>query len=105
MSTYVLAQCRVKDPEKYRQWLTALLKVIEEFGGGCLVGGGRVIPSNDGMISDRRQSGEFVLLEFKSEVDLRRYRASPEYRYLSKLRQEAADSRLFLLEGYKPDQV
>jgi uncharacterized protein (DUF1330 family) len=105
MPVYVIAQSRVKDMEKYHQWMTALLEVIEKFGGRCLVGGGRVIPLNDTVIPERRQPDQFILLEFQSEVDLRRYRASPEYRHLSKLRQEASDTRLFLLEAYKPENL
>jgi uncharacterized protein (DUF1330 family) len=105
MPAYVLAQSRVKDLEKYHQWVTGLLEVIENYGGRCLVGGGRVIPLNDTVIPERRQPDQFILLEFPAEVDLRRYRASPEYRRLSKLRQEAADTRIFLLEAYKPENL
>ena len=105
MPAYVLAQSRIKDVEKYHHWVTSLLEVIESFGGRCLVGGGRVIPLTDSTIPDRRQADQFILLEFPSEVELRRYRASAEYRRLSKLRQEASDTRLFLLEAYKPDKM
>jgi uncharacterized protein (DUF1330 family) len=105
MPAYVMIQSRVKDPQKYQHYLTGLSEMIDGFGGRFLVGGGRVTPINEGMVPDRRQPDQVVLLEFQSEVHLRRYTASPEYRSLSKLRNEGADSRVFLLEGYKPEKT
>lgn len=99
MPVYMVMEARVKDQTKYTRYIEGLSSILPDYGGRCLVRGGRTIPLNEGLKPERRQPGLFVILEFPSEVSLRRCFASSEYHKIMSLRHEGAETRAFLLDG------
>ena len=104
MSVYMVAEVKVKDQTKYDQYLALVSDIIPKHDGRFLVRGDLAKPLAMGgeMKPDRRQSERMIILEFPSEVHLRRFFASPEYQTIVSLRLAAADTRWVLLEGYQP---
>ncbi len=105
MPVYIVIEARVKDEGKYDEYVAAFSDVIASYGGRYLVRGARVTPIDEGMRPDRRQPERMSIIEFPSEVQRRRFFASPEYKKILPLRLAAADTRAFLLEGYKPEKL
>jgi len=106
MSVYMVIEAKVKDQEKYDQYLAVVSDMIPKHDGRFLVRGGLVKPLAlvGEMNPDRRQPERMIILEFPSEVHVRRFFASPEYQTIASLREAAADTRAVLLEGYKPEK-
>jgi uncharacterized protein (DUF1330 family) len=104
MSVYMLIEAKVKDQEKYEQYLAGASDIIAKHGGRFLVRSGRVVPLSVGMKPERRHPEWLVILEFPSEVHLRRFFASPEYQTILSLRKAGAELRGVLLEGYNPEK-
>lgn len=103
MSTYLIIESKVKDRHKYTEYMSAFSDIISNYGGRCLVEGGRIIQLDEGIKIDRRQPEKMVVLEFPSEINIRRCFASPEYQSISSLRHAGAQTRTVLLEGLKCD--
>jgi uncharacterized protein (DUF1330 family) len=104
MSVYVLMESRVKDQEKYKQYIEAISDIIAQHGGRYLVRGGRIKPLDGEVEQERRQPERINIVEFPSEAHQRRCFTSPEYRAIVPLRQAGANTRAVLLEGYVPEK-
>jgi uncharacterized protein (DUF1330 family) len=104
MPVYIIIEARVKNQGKYDEYVAAFSEIIASYGGRYLVQGARVTPIDEGMRPERRQPERMSVIEFQSEVQRRRFFASPEYKKIMPLRQAAADSRAFLLEGFTPEK-
>lgn len=99
MPVYLIIEARMKDQEKYDQYTEGLSSIITHYGGRYLVHGGRAKSLNEGLKQERRQPGRFLVLEFPSEVDLRRCWASREYKTIMPFGHAGAETRAVLLEG------
>jgi uncharacterized protein (DUF1330 family) len=104
MPVYMVAVVKKKDKQKYNEYIAALTELIEKFGGRYLVRGGRVTPLFKGMELERRRVDKIIIMEFPSAADHGRCFTSRQYLALIPLRDEGADVRAFLLEGYVPDK-
>jgi len=104
MSVYMVAEVKKKDKQKYNEYIAALTQVIEKHGGRYLVRGGRLTPLFKGTELERRHIDKIIIIEFPSAADHRRCFTSAEYLALIPLRDQGADVRAFLLEGYVPDE-
>lgn len=104
MAVYMVAVVKKKDKRKYNEYIRALTQVIEKYGGRYLVRGGRMTPLFKGTELERRRVDKVVIIEFPTEAHHRRCFTSPEYLALIPLRDEGAEVRAFLLEGYVPDE-
>jgi uncharacterized protein (DUF1330 family) len=93
-----------KDKQKYNEYIAALTELIEKHGGRYLVRGGRVTPLFKGREFERRHVDKVLIMEFPSAAAHGRCFTSREYLDLTPLRDEAAEIRAFLLEGYIPDK-
>jgi uncharacterized protein (DUF1330 family) len=91
---YAIAEINVTDPVSYKQYLSAVTPVVARFGGKYIVRAGTVVP-----LEGDAPTGRFVVIEFPSLAVARRFESSPEYRAIAPLRQKAARTRLFLVEG------
>lgn len=105
MSVYVFIEARVRDHQKFNDFIDAFSGITANYGARFLVRCGRVAPLGEGAETERRQPGRMIILEFPSEVNLRRCFASPEYRSLTPLRHEGAETRALMLEGFKPENL
>ncbi len=104
MPVYMVTLVKKKDKQKYNEYLAALTDLIEKHGGRYLVRGGRMIPLFKGIELERRHVDKVLIMEFPSAAAHGRCFTSREYLDLMPLRDEAAEIRAFLLEGYVPDK-
>ena len=91
---YAIAEIDVTDPAAYKQYLAAVTPIVAQFKGEYIVRAGRVVP-----MEGDAPTGRFVIIEFESLAVAQKFEASPEYRSIAPLRQKAAHTRLFLVEG------
>jgi len=95
MSAYFLVDTReVKDAAKLQQYGSRVGPVIEKFGGRLVVRGG---PFE--VVEGTYQPVRFVLLEFPSMDQARRWYDSEEYRELKQMRLAATVSNAFFMTG------
>ena len=97
MSAYIVVEIHVKDPERYADYRTMVPSSLEAYGGKFLVRGGAV----ERLEGDWEPS-RFVVIEFDSVEQAKRWWDSDEYRQARNLRQETADTRMIVVEGYSP---
>lgn len=105
MTVYVLIEAKLKNLEKFNRFVEAFSSIVTQYGGAFLVSGGRISCLDGGMEPERRQPEEILLVEFPSEVSLRKCIASPEYQAILSLRNSAAETRAVILEGVRPAAV
>lgn len=91
---YVIAEITVTDPEAYKQYAATVPPIIAKFGGKYLARGGQTVAEEGDP-----PSGRIVVIEFDSLAAARSFEDSREYQAAAPLRQKAARSRVFLVEG------
>jgi uncharacterized protein (DUF1330 family) len=91
---YVIAEITVTDPEAYKQYAAAVPAIAAKFSGKYLVRAGQTVA-----VEGEPPSGRIVVIEFDSLAAARSFEDSPEYQAIAPLRQKAARSRVFLVEG------
>ena len=96
MTAYVNAEVDVRDPELYRDYAKLTPGSITRHGGRFLVRGG-TIEALEGAPPKR-----VVVLEFADAEAARRWYHSPDYAEARAIRERAAVSRLFIVEGAGP---
>jgi uncharacterized protein (DUF1330 family) len=94
MAGYVVAEVEVTDPATYEEYRKRVPAIVAQYGGKYLVRGGAV----------ERKEGEwepkrFVVLEFPSLEQARKWYHSQEYAPVLALRLKAARSKVLLVEG------
>ena len=94
MSAYIVVEIHVKDPERYADYRTMVPSSLEAYGGKFLVRGGAV----ERLEGDWEPS-RFVVIEFDSVEQAKRWWDSDEYRQARDLRQETADTKMIVVEG------
>jgi uncharacterized protein (DUF1330 family) len=94
MSVYMLVESKVRDLEKYRQYIAQVTKVVTQHEGRFLVRGGAITPL--GAWKPER----IVIIEFPSEAHIRAWLSSPEYQTIAPLRESGAETHAVILEGY-----
>ena len=97
MSAYIVVEVDVKDPERYADYRTMVPASLEAYGGKFLVRGGAVEK-----LEGDWEPARFVVIEFGSVEQAKRWWDSDEYRQARNLRQETADTRMIVVEGYSP---
>jgi uncharacterized protein (DUF1330 family) len=94
MPAYVIADVEVTDPagfEEYRQQVPA---TVAKYGGRFLVRGG-ALEAVEGEWRPKR----FVVLEFPTLEQAKRWYDSPEYKGPKALRHRTAKTKVLLVEG------
>lgn len=91
----MVIEAKVKDPEKYKKYISQVPMIVAKYGGSYLVRGGKVIPILGDWTPER-----MIILKFPSETHIRTWLSSPEYQEISPLRVAGADIRAVLLEEY-----
>jgi len=103
MPVYMVAEAKLRDLKKWKQYIAALSDIIATHGGRYLVRGGRIKPLFGGRELERRNPDRIVIIEFPSEADHRRCFISPEYQDIVPLRDAGAEIRAVLVQGYVPE--
>jgi uncharacterized protein (DUF1330 family) len=91
---YWIARVDVKDPERYKDYISTARPAFERFGARFLVRGGAV-HSLEGTARERN-----VVIEFASVAQALDCYNSPEYQAAAAIRQECAEAELIVVEGH-----
>lgn len=94
MAAYVIAEVEVTDPAAYEAYRKKVPATIAQYGGKYLVRGGATETKEGGWTPAR-----FVILEFPSMAQARRWYDSPEYAPALAIRKRASKSKLIFAEG------
>jgi uncharacterized protein (DUF1330 family) len=94
MKGYVIVNVEVTDPKLYPDYIKIAPESIAIYGGRYLVRGGRA-EKLEGSWEPHR----FVILEFETYEQARRWWESEEYREPKALRQRTARTNMILVEG------
>ena len=94
---YVVIEFTIKDAEGFRTYSQKAPATVSQYGGKFMVRG----PKPESLKGDAPK-GPFLVLAFDSADQARKWAASPEYAALLPLRDQAADTRAFIVEGASP---
>ena len=97
MPAYAIASIHVEDREMMARYSAAVPEIVARHGGRYLVRGGAVEA-----VEGDWDPGRLVILEFDSVEAARGMFASPEYKEIAALRQDATQSDLVIVDGYTP---
>lgn len=95
MAAYIVAQVRVTDWDRYRQYMAHTPRVIARHGGRFIVRGGATE-----MLEGPTGEGRLVILEFPDMARARAFYDSPEYAAVKALREGAGEATFTLVDGY-----
>ncbi len=90
---YVIAEVDVTDPEAFKKYAEKVPATVAAFDGHYLVRGGK-IQAVEGEAPKR-----IVVLAFESAEKAHEWEFSPAYEAIKPIRQSAAKSRIFIVEG------
>jgi uncharacterized protein (DUF1330 family) len=91
---YWIAHVDVTDPEAYKLYVAANAKAFVKFGARFLVRGG------ESMCPEGRSRSRNVILEFPSYEAAKACYGSPEYAEALRLRKNASEADILIIEGY-----
>ena len=95
---FVVIEFKIKDSEGFKTYSQRAPATITQYGGKFVVRGAKP----ESLKGDAPQGGPFMVLSFDSAEQARRWANSPEYVALVQLRDQAADTRAFIIEGWVP---
>lgn len=91
---YWIAHVKVTNPERYKDYVAANAAAFKKYNGRFVIRGGKY-QTIKGTERDRH-----VVIEFDSFDIAKACHDSPEYAAAAKIRDEAADVSLVIVEGY-----
>jgi uncharacterized protein (DUF1330 family) len=97
MPAYAIASIQVEDREMMAKYSAAVPDIVARHGGRYLVRGGAIEP-----VEGDWDPGRLVVLEFASVEAARGMFASAEYQEIAGFRQNATQSNIVIVDGYRP---
>ena len=94
MRGYVIFEIEITNPDRYEDYKKMVPPTVEKFGGRFVARGGKIEPLEGGWSPKR-----LGIIEFPSVDQARAWYNSPDYAPAIKIRQEAARSKLLIVEG------
>jgi uncharacterized protein (DUF1330 family) len=94
MAAYVVADVEVTDSAGFHEYKTAVLPVVNAYGGEFLARGGSIEPLEGGWAPTR-----LTILKFDSVAQAKEWYESQEYRPLRELRQKTTKTKILIVEG------
>jgi uncharacterized protein (DUF1330 family) len=94
LAAYIVVEVEVTDAERYAEYRTMVPASLAIYGGRFLVRGGAVET-----LEGDWQPSRFVILEFDSVEQAKRWWDSDEYREARDLRQAASMTKMIVVEG------
>lgn len=95
MTTYLIADITVHDPEKFQEYASQAPQFIKKHQGKYLVRGGEATVGEGDW-----QPGRIVVLEFPSRENAEAFLQDPAYQPVAAIRHESATTKLVLVDGY-----
>jgi uncharacterized protein (DUF1330 family) len=90
----MIIDSKVKDSEKYRQYIDQVSPIVASFGGRYLVRGENILAFGSW------KPERIIVIEFPSESHVQNWLWSAEYKAIAPLREAGADTRAILVDGY-----
>ena len=97
MTTYLLGQIRINDPDLYKRYTSNFLSVLAKYEGELLA-----VDDAPEALEGKASGDRIVILRFADRAAAQRWWQSPEYREIVKHRHASADSQVFVLRGFVP---
>ena len=94
MAGYIVFDIEVTNPEDYQEYAKRVPSIIAQYGGKYLARGGAVEP-----LEGDWQPSRFVILEFESVEQAKRFFNSPEYELIKTIRTKNSKSRGIIVHG------
>jgi len=94
MPAYLIAQVKIHDPERYKQYSERTPAIIAQYGGRFIARGG-ASETLEGSASNRR----VVIVEFPSMDAARDFYNSHAYQQAKAIRTPVSDAEFVLVEG------
>ena len=95
MPVYMIIEIKVMDKELYTRYVEKVPEIVKKHGGRYLVRGGKVIPMFGNWSPER-----IVLIEFKTEEQLRNCFNSAEYLKIATFRENSTITKAVIVNGY-----
>lgn len=93
---YWIAHVNITNPERYKDYIAANAAPLKKYGARFLVRNGESQVVR-GQLGSRRH----VIIEFDSYAIAKACYDSPEYQAAAKIRDEASEAELIIIEGYE----
>lgn len=94
MTTYVVTDLDVFDPDVFAEYQRRFPAILERHGGRYLVRGGEVTTNDDWGLH------RVVIFEFPDRDAIRATFSDPEYAPLVPIRERSARARTFMVDGW-----
>ena len=94
MSVYMIIDSKIRDRDKYDQYIEQVSPIVEKYGGRYHVRGENI--KSFGSWKPER----IIVIEFPSEANIRKWLTSPEYSAITPLREVGAETQAIIVEGY-----
>ena len=92
---YWIAHVRVKNPDRYKDYVAANALAFKKYNAKFIVRGGTFEQRAGAEVGERH-----VVIEFESYEVARACYDSPEYKAAAAIRDEASDASVIIIEGY-----
>jgi Uncharacterized conserved protein len=93
MSVYMIIDSKVKDKEKYGQYIEQVAPIVTRFGGRYHVRGDNIRAFGSW------KPERIIVIEFPSESHVQDWLTSPEYKAIAPLREASADAQAILVDA------
>ena len=94
MKTYLIIDVKIRNKDKYYEYIKKARPIVESFGGQHLI-----ISEKISSLSETWKPERIVIIEFKDKKSLEKCFSSENYLKIKNLREESADSKAIVVEG------
>lgn len=94
MAAYIIVEVRIHDPEKYESYKQLTPASLQPYGGKFVVRGGEVETLEGDWLPER-----IIVVKFPTKEEARQWWDSEAYSQARVIRQEAAETKMILVEG------
>ena len=99
MPAYWVARSKITDPVAYKKYTDRIPAIMQKYGGKVLARGGKYQ-----IMEGPENFHRFVVIEFPSYEAALACWHSPDYQEVLKLRRDASEADLLVIEGYDGPQ-
>ena len=93
MSVFMIIDSKVKDREKYQEYIDKVEPIVNTYGGKYHVRGENIRALGSW------QPERIIIIEFPSDAHIRDWLSSPEYIAIAHLREQGAETQAIIVDG------
>ena len=94
MSAYFIIQINVNNPNNYKEYISKVTPIVENFGGKYVVRGGK-----SKNVEGKWPYERTVIVKFPSYEMINKWHKSDEYKPIKKIREDNAECNAIIIEG------